>query len=237
MSAGGRRTDHPPRGCASERVAETLRRAILSGYLPSGTRLVQPKIAEALGVGSTPVREAVRQLVVEGLVRMGPAGAVVHELSRSELVEVYEVRKLLEPIAVARAASEASEESLVAAIELLGAMESVESPAVWSETNARFHELIVGSSGSPRLCAILRQLHGLSALYVTHSLMLSPERIAKGNAEHREILEAVITGASGAAADAVVRHLEGTLRTLLQLRELDADDAPRPPHASAGGPH
>lgn len=207
---------------AHDRVVLALRSGITSGYLVGGTRLVQPRIAEALGVSTTPVREALRQLAAEGLVQIDVhGGAAVHELSRSELVEVYELRKLLEPIAVARAAKEASEASLVEAVELVTAMQHVEGATVWAEINARFHSVIERASGSPCLATILRQLHALSSLYVTHSLLSAPDRITRGNAEHREILEAVIDGDAESAADAVLRHLDGTLRTLLEVRELD----------------
>ena len=205
-----------------ERVAKTLRRGITTGYLVGGTRLVQPKIAEALGVSTAPVREALRQLAAEGLVHFDGHGAAVHELSRSELVEVYDLRKLLEPIAVVRAAKEASQDSLVEAAELVAAMQDIANPSAWAETNVRFHSVIERASGSPRLVAIVRQLHALSSLYVTHSLLSAPERLLRGNAEHQEILEAVIQGDADAAVDAVLRHLDGTLRVLLQVRDLDA---------------
>lgn len=209
---------------AHDRVLKALRRGITSGYLVGGTRLVQPRIAEALGVSTTPVREALRQLAAEGLVQRDVRGAiVVHELCRSELVEVYELRKLLEPIAVVRAAKEASVASLVEAVELVTAMHSVEGATVWSEINARFHGVIERAAGSPRLAALLRQLHALSSLYVTHSLLWEPDRIQRGNAEHREILEAVIDQDTDAAADAVLRHLDGTMRTLLEVREFDVE--------------
>lgn len=207
---------------AHDRVLLVLRRGITGGSLVGGTRLVQPLIAEALGVSTTPVREALRQLAAEGLVRMDPrGGAVVHELSRSELVEVYELRKMLEPIAVERAAKEASEASLVKAVELVTAMQQVEGAAAWSEINAQFHSVIEQASGSPRLASILSQLHALSSLYVTHSILSEPDRVRRGNVEHREILEAVINQDVEAATDAVLRHLDGTLRALLEVREVD----------------
>lgn len=205
-----------------ERVAKTLRRGITTGHLVAGMRLIQPRIADALGVSTAPVREALRQLAAEGLVQFDGHGAAVRELSRSELVEVYELRKLLEPIAVVRAAKDAPQKSLVEAAELVAAMQDIENLSVWAETNARFHSVLEWASGSPHLAAILRQLHALSSLYVTHSLLSAPERLRRGNAEHQEILEAVIRGETDAAAQAVLRHLDGTLRVLLQVRDLDA---------------
>lgn len=208
-----------------ERVVETLRHGISTGYLVGGTRLVQPRIAEALGVSTAPVREALRQLAAEGLVQFDDRGAAVHELNRSELVEVYELRQQLEPIAIVRAAKEASDETLVQAIELVAAMQDVTDPTSWTEKNARFHSVLEVASGSPRLVAILSQLHALSTLYVTHSLLAAPERLRRGNDEHQEILEAIINRDADAAVEAVLRHLDGTLRTLLQVRELDASVA------------
>ncbi len=205
-----------------ERVARTLRRGITTGQLVGGMRLVQPRIADALGVSTAPVREALRQLAAEGLVQFDGHGAAVRELSRSELVEVYELRKLLEPIAVVRAAKDAPQKSLVEAAELVVAMHDIENLSVWAETNARFHSVIEWASGSPHLAAILRQLHALSSLYVTHSLLSAPERLRRANAEHQEILEAMIRGEADVAAQAVLRHLDGTLRVLLQVREVDA---------------
>ncbi|MFC0080776.1 GntR family transcriptional regulator [Aciditerrimonas ferrireducens] len=205
-----------------ERVASVLRRGIVAGTLAGGTRLVQPRIAAALGVSVTPVREALRRLAAEGLVQLDESGgAVVHELSQAELVEVYELRRLLEPLAVTRAAKEASEVRLVEAVELVAAMHEVRDVAIWSEINTRFHSVIEEAGCSPQLAAILRRLRALSALYVTHSLLSTPERVEAGNAEHREILEAVIANDPEAAAAAVERHLEGTLRTLLEVREVD----------------
>lgn len=195
-----------------ERVAYILRRGIVSGFLPGGTRLQIPRVASVLGVSATPVREAFRQLAADGLVRFEVYGeAVVHELSRTELEEVYELRKLLEPIAIARAAKDAPRESLVAAIELLAAMHAVDDAASWSELNTRFHAVLEEAGSSARLASILRNLRELSALYVTHSLLSSPERISCGNAEHREILEAVISNDPDRAIVAVARHLNGTL--------------------------
>jgi len=207
---------------ARDRVLLTLRSGITGGYLVGGVRLVQPVIAEALGVSTTPVREALRQLEAEGLVHVDArGGAVVHELSRSELVEVYELRKVLEPIAVVQAAKEATAESLVEAAELMMEMHQVENAVEWTKVNAQFHMVIERASGNLRLASILRELHALSSLYVTHSLLWEPDRVERGNAEHRNILEAIIAKDTDAAIDAVLRHLEGTLSMLLEVREFD----------------
>jgi len=116
---------HPPGKppAARDRVWSILHRGIVAGTIPGGTRLVQARIAEELGVGTGPIREALRELAAGGFVRFDPDGvAVVHELSRTELEDLYEIRKLLEPVATARAAKFAGRESILEAVELLAAM-------------------------------------------------------------------------------------------------------------------
>jgi DNA-binding GntR family transcriptional regulator len=202
-------------------VAEVLRGQIRTGALPGGTRLVQSRIAADLGVSVSSVRNALRALEMEGLVREDTRrGAIVHELSRSELVELYEIRKLLEPVATARAAKCASADSILDAVELVARMRSEAESTRWAEYNLRFHGILEEAGSSPRLTDILRNLRELSALYVAHSILTEPDRVRQANAEHEEILRAVIDRDAEAAADAVLRHLDGTLRALLTVRQV-----------------
>src|SRR5579859_5087942 len=99
---------------AHEPVTDILRRGIVAGTLPGGTRLVQARIADELGVSRATVRSSLRTLEAEGLVRVDPArGTLVHEISRTELCELYEIRKLLEPVATARAAKHAPKSAIL----------------------------------------------------------------------------------------------------------------------------
>jgi DNA-binding GntR family transcriptional regulator len=204
-----------------DEVAEILRGRIRAGQVPGGTRLVQARLADELGVSTGAIRAALRQLEAEGLVcadsRRGP---VVHELSRTELVELYEIRKLLEPVATARAAKCASAESIMTAVKLAAAMGAEKTAPRWAEYNRRFHSVIEEAGSSPRLAVILRNLRELSTLYVTHSILSEPERVSRANAEHEEILRAIVDRDPEAAADAVLRHLDGTLTTLLTVRQV-----------------
>lgn len=220
------------RPSARDTVRAVLRRGIVAGAIPGGTRLVQSRVAGELGVGTGAVRDALRELAACGLVRFGRDGvAVVHELSRAELEDLYEIRKLLEPVATARAARYAGRESILQAVELLAAMECEADGRRWAEYNDSFHSVIEEAGSGPRLAAILSNLRDLSALYVTHSIAAEPGRALNGRAEHEEILKAVIARDPEAAADAMFRHLDGRLRTLLTVHEV-AD--PRPRRTSAG---
>ena len=208
-------------GGAPDQVAETLRDLIRTGEVPGGTRLVQARLAGELGVSTGVVRAALRQLTAEGLVRVDPRrGTVVHQLSRSELVELYEIRKLLEPVATARAAKCASAESILKAVELAAVMGSEAEASRWAEHNLRFHSIIEEAGSSPRLAEILRNLRQQAALYVAHSILTEPERVSEANIEHEQILRAIVDRDPEAAADAVLRHLDGTLTALLTVRQV-----------------
>jgi DNA-binding GntR family transcriptional regulator len=210
-------------------VKLVLQRGIVSGAIPGGTRLVQAIIARELAVGTQPVRDALRELAAEGLVRIGTrGGAVVHEPSRSDLDDIYQIRILLEPVAAARGASLAAAETLLRAAALLAAMESETDARQWAEFDAAFHRVIGGPGTAPRTATILENLRKLSARYVTHSILAVPDRARESNAEHEEILRAVLAGDADAAAEATFRHLDGTLAAFR------AHQARRPQRSLAG---
>jgi len=218
-----KRDSHPPGKppAARDRVSTILHRGIVAGTIPGGTRLVQARIAEELGVGTGAVREALRGLAAGGFVRFDAGRvAVVHELSRTELEDLYEIRKLLEPVATARAAKYAGRASIIKAVELLAAMEIETDGQRWVEYNNSFHSVIEEAGNSPRLVAILENLRDLSALYVTHSIVSEPDRAVNARIEHEEILKAIIARDPEGAADAMFRHLDGRLRTLLAVHRV-----------------
>ena len=148
-------------------------------------------------------------------IRMDEAGdPAVRELCRSDLEDIYQVRMLLEPLAAARAASLASQEDVVRAAKVLAAMGPETDAERWADYNSSFHRVIDESGSSPRLVAILENLRELSACYVRHSILAVPDRAEAANAEHEEIMRAVIARDPAAAADAMFRHLDGTLSAL-----------------------
>jgi DNA-binding GntR family transcriptional regulator len=211
---------------ARSRVKLVLHRGIVTGTIPGGTRLVQSCIAEELAVSTRPVRDALRELAAEGFVRLdGRGAAVVRELGRGELEDIYEIRMMLEPVAAARAARLASAASLIRAGELLTVMHATTDSAQWVEHNASFHQIIDEAGSSPRLVAILGNLRELSARYITHSVRTVPGRASRANAEHAEILRAIMARDPEAAADAAIRHLDGTpsalsMRPVTELNHL-----------------
>lgn len=201
---------------AHEIVRETLRHAILSGELPGGTRLVQADLAVQLNVSTTPVREALRDLASDQLIRFHPhRGAVVHELDMDELQEIYEIRKALEPLAVRLAADRITKAQLKQATELCARMEKEEDAGAWVQANWEFHALLENGAQSPRLANLVKSVQDSSALYVAHAVHLDAARMRKGDADHRKILAAIRSGDGERAATTLERHLDTTLNAIL----------------------
>lgn len=204
---------------AHEFAHVTLRRAILAGRLAGGTRLVQADLAAQLSVSTTPVREALRDLAAEGLVVFKPhVGAVVRELNMDELVELYEIRKSLEPLSIRRAASRITAAELAEARRLARLMEAERDPVQWAELNWQFHSVLEEAADAPFIQSVLKGVQDIAAIYVSHSLALQPGRIASGNKEHRALLAALRKRDEEAAARVLTEHLDATLRTILASR-------------------
>lgn len=213
-------------GATRDTVCGVLRKGIVTGAIPGGTRLVQSVIAAELAVSTRPVRDALRELAAGGFVRFGADGvAVVHQLGQAELTDVFEIRKLLEPIAVAQTAARGSQDAILQAAALLTAMDHETDQARWVEHNDRFHSVLSDAVASPRLVAILADLRDLTSLYITHSITAEPDRARLGRAEHEEILRAVAARDPEAAADATFRHLDGRFTALLEVHQVG--DRPR----------
>lgn len=212
---------------AHEFVYDTLRRAILSGALPGGARLVQADIASQLSVSTTPVREALRDLASEGLVVFNAhTGAVVRELGFEELEELYDIRKALEPLAIQRAAARITPEELAACSALAKAMEQETDPAAWAALNRTFHGLLEEAAHASFIQSVLKGVQDIAAIYVAHSLTREPNRIAVGNMEHRELIAALAKGDAAKATSVLLEHLDATLQAILKSKTAETELTP-----------
>ena len=143
-------------------VFNTLRKAILTGQLKPGERLMEVHLANRLGVSRTPIREAIRKLELEGLVLMIPRkGAEVARISEKSLREVLEVRRSLEELATELACQRMEDEAL---LELEEAQENFRSAVQKgdlmniAETDEHYHDVIYHGTGNSRLVQILNNL-------------------------------------------------------------------------------
>lgn len=208
-----------PRRTAHEFVRDALREQILDGTLDAGSRLVQAEIAGKLQVSTTPVREALRDLATEGLIRLDAhRGATVVLLDLDDLREVYELRKTLEPLAMRWAAERITDDELVTAAALQERMDTEREVAEWVPLNSRFHALLGDAARSPRLSSMLTRLRETSAPYVGLSFTYRPAQLEHGNADHHRLLDALRRRDADAAAGTIIGHLAATLTAIEQAQ-------------------
>jgi DNA-binding GntR family transcriptional regulator len=217
-----------------DKLASQLHARVLSGELPSGTRLRQEALAEEFGVSRTPVREALRKLQAGGLVELQPnRGAVVRGLSAREIRDAYEVRAALEGLAAQLAAERITREQFErlthaqdefravlerAAARRRGGREvGVREVRRWGSANDEFHQTIHEASGNEVLVGALAQLHqnfprDLSRMVVSESTAMLEANVR----EHEAILEALSRHDATAAYELMQQHVvrAGSLVTL-----------------------
>ncbi len=215
--AGSRRTAH-------EYVRDSLRRAILRGNVVGGERLVQADIASELGVSTTPVREALRDLATEGLITLDAhRGAVVKKLNYQDLDEIHELTRLLEPEAFQWAAEAEDKSFLAEAESLADRMEATDDPGVWSDLNRKFHSALVSGLPPRRLLTLLQGLRDASAPYIALALQQNDYPHELANQHHRQLLEAIGAGDGERTAEITREHASLSAQVLEESRELFED--------------
>jgi DNA-binding GntR family transcriptional regulator len=231
VTSAARPFRRPP--TAQEAVLAELRRSILEGELAPGAQILQDRIAEQLGVSRVPVREALKMLEGEGQVSYAPhRGYFVTELDAAELMEVYQIRDILEAEAVTRALPHLGDDDYERMQEAVDDMEAAEGEGdivALTAANRRFHFALMEPCGMPRLLRIIRQLWDSTDPY--RSVYFGHERHRKTvRQEHRAILRAV----RDRNADELVRELtEHRLHAVESLRNiLDTRAAGAQPGAS-----
>ncbi len=200
---------------AQDYAKETLRRAILRGDLPGGTRLIQADLAAQLGVSTTPIREALRDLAGAGLITLDRnRGGTVRELNWQEIEEIRQIQEQLRPLAVELAVHAMTREHLRQAEALADQMDEETDLASWVDLNLRFHFLFYEATGGGRLTAILKGLEEGATIYVAQAQRWHPEIRRKANEVHRALIvacrEGDVEGASAVLAGHAAMSIEMT---------------------------
>ncbi|USG66620.1 GntR family transcriptional regulator [Brevibacillus ruminantium] len=188
---------------------EYIRDKILSGELPRGTKLVEERLAEEIGVSRTPVRESIRKLEQEGLIKQK---RVVNP-SSMDLRNIFQVRILLEGFSARCAASYMSEETL----ERLYACITTARNGTIEETmkaNKEFHDIIVQSSNNPQMIDIIDRMQ--SIIYLFRKTVVYHKRPFLID-EHEEIYQAISAHDGDRAERLMQEHLQADLDFCLHL--------------------
>jgi DNA-binding GntR family transcriptional regulator len=206
------------RRITADYVADALREAIHRGALADGAVLNQVAIASHFGVSRMPVREAMRQLQAEGLIETRAHRlAIVQSLDLDDLVEIYELRGLIEGRLVERAAPAVDEALLGELWELEAEMREVFDLARTLELNARFHRLLYEPSGAVAMLELVDQLRARAERYDRlWSRGAGSRRAIEVGEEHEEILRLVARGDGAGARRAVEQHVARTRDSLVE---------------------
>lgn len=199
------------------RVCSVLRQAILKGDFKPGERLVQTELADQIGVSRMPIREALRTLELEGLIIMEPhKGAVVREIKKEDIQEIYELRSMLEALALKKSMEHFSKADMDALSAYHQSMLQTSSNEEYVDYNAKFHDVLVSRCKSSRLLSFIETVsHG----FALDTPQIIPGQIQKSNKEHANILKAIEEKDADNAADFLAQHIRRTGEELLTTLE------------------
>ncbi len=201
----------------ADQIFQKLEKEILTGKYAQGETLTETKLSEELGVSRTPVREALRRLGQEKLVKDTQRGTVVLGISREDLIDIYAIRMPLEAMAVTRFIENMTEETLKVLKDIVDVQEFYGSRCDFphiSDKDSEFHEAIYRNCGSHILEETLIPLHRKVVKYRKASIEHSG-RAEKSIKEHKEILKAIEERDVEKAIMLVSKHADNAKHSIL----------------------
>lgn len=201
----------------AEHAYQQLLNAILSGQLKPGSRIREVELAEWLDISRTPVREAIRRLESEGLICIaGHKGMAIAELDYQAVMELYQMREVLEATAASLAAKHASEPEVFSLREIFQQEQLQSDPAEQAKTNRAFHNAIYHAAHNRYLLKSLNSLRDAMALLGATTYAL-PSRSESALAEHQRIVQAIEDGDSAAAEQAARDHIRAAQQARIRI--------------------
>ena len=197
------------------KVYDRIREDILNGVYKEHEELKEATLGKKMDVSRTPVREALRQLELEGLVEIVPnKGARVTGITKKDIEDIYQIRYLLEGLSARWATEHVTEELIDKMEETLYLTEFHAKKGNFMqvfELDSQFHELMYAASGSKMLNHILSDFH----MYVTRVRKISlasRKRSKNSTEEHRAILEAIKAHDADKAEEYAHAHVNRTIK-------------------------
>ena len=195
----------------------TLLRSIRDGVFQPGDRLRETEISGRLSLSRTPIREALRRLEADGVVEhRARIGAVIRTLTHEEVVELYEMRLVLERTAAEMAAKHAVSAEIDELDAINAEIKAATTPERAAALNQDFHRCIYLATRNRFLLETTRALN--NALLLLGPTTLADEaRIRRVTEQHQDIIDAIRAGDSQAAGASAEAHLETSLRHRLRV--------------------
>jgi DNA-binding GntR family transcriptional regulator len=196
-----------------ERVYRLLKEDILAARVGKDELLLEQALADRYGVSKTPVREALRLLVHDGLLLVLPRkGYMVRPVGLQDVVEVFEMRRIIEPAICAEAARRRTPEHLTLMRESIAIERGLADPSLDEmEQSLKLHRLIAAASGNTRAMAIVGSLLDEAARLPWLVPVLKPGPGRPGVEEHVRIVDAIEAGDAEEASTTMTGHLEATV--------------------------
>ncbi|CAN5535597.1 GntR family transcriptional regulator [soil metagenome] len=208
-----------------------IQQLIAQGTLPAGSGISELLLAKELGSSRTPIREAMNQLAAEGLLRQSPGGGmVVAQLSREDIIELYELREALEVYAVGKIARialrPADQDRLQHLVDEIRVLEKELEKSKKTHLDAKqmerfihcdlgFHALLMSMADNSRLQKIINDTRLLISIFAMHRGGHDRAALASIHAYHQRILDGVAQQDSDAAMKAIVEHIQTSQRERL----------------------
>ncbi|MFA5834445.1 MAG: GntR family transcriptional regulator [Bacteroidota bacterium] len=215
-----------------DRIASSIRNAIMDGRLSPGSRLTEQELVSMLGVSRTPLREALLLLDSEGFINILPRkGAVVTEISQNDVEDIYGAKSILESAAARLACDKISIETIEELSVLTDEMELTAKDKrkdyrTLLNLNAEFHQLLSDASGNKKISQFIRNLRDQTLRYNYIYLSLIT-RIDSSISDHRNIIEALKQKNKTQVEQLIQKHNESACRTLCEFIK---DQSMKNPH-------
>lgn len=206
------------RSTLQERVTMSIRKAIIEGYWKDGDKIRQEELSQMLNVSRMPIREALRQLAVEGLVTLEHhRGAIVNPITERDVTEVYELRSRLESLAAELAVPNLLSEDFDTLDGYNARMQEAADrgdTATYIALNREFHFYIYKNSDWRRLGILINTLwNGLPP----YAPSLLSGQIELSNEDHVRLLDLMRRGEAVQAGELMARHIRRTGDKIIQF--------------------
>ena len=202
----------------ADQVFERLENDIIQGVYPRGEILTELRLAEELGVSRTPIREALRRLEQERLIKDSGKGSVVLGITLEDLEDIMNIRLRVEGLAAYYAAKNHSDEEARRLRRLAELQDFYFEKGDYEhlrEIDDEFHESIFEMSHRTVLLDTLRPLHRKTQRYRRNSYSI-PARRQKSINEHKAICDAICDGNAELAEQLVSQHIENAKNTMIE---------------------
>ncbi|WP_296874995.1 GntR family transcriptional regulator [Thomasclavelia sp.] len=217
-------------GSLGNKIFTVLRDKILNEEYTKGQKLNEVALAKQLNISRTPVREALKQLELEGLVKSIPnKGVYVLGFSHRDIDDMLEIRYALEGLAIQLAIERINDEQLGKIKEVYDLMEfyaSKNDQEKFNELNIAFHEAIYCATQSKYFEQLLSDINYYIHVTSRHSIK-QPDRLVSAAKEHQEIYEAILARDKNLAKEKIQKHIRKTqmlVRNYYESKEKEAEN-------------